>query len=193
MKRMTIGTAFAAAGLLGLMATAYATPQDTPTGATTTQSAALNLTDKNFITKAAQGGIAEIKLGQLATERGVSDAVKQYGQQMIAEHTKANDELKQVAATKGVTLPSDMDAKSKAAYARLSGLKGAAFDKAYLKTQVMGHQEQAALFQREIKMGQDADTKAFASKTLPTVQEHLQMARMNAHMKSGAMSPKSKM
>lgn len=133
--------------------------------------------DRKFATTAAMSGMAEVELGRLATERGASDAVKQFGQRMVDDHTKANDELKQWAATAGVTLPTALDAKHQALVARMSGLSGAAFDKAYAKEMVKDHTKAVQLFQREADRGTDAGLKSFASSKLPTLQEHLQMAR----------------
>ncbi|HWS99100.1 MAG TPA: DUF4142 domain-containing protein [Pyrinomonadaceae bacterium] len=142
-------------------------------GAATTVSSA----DRKFAMTAAMDGMTEVELGRLATERGASDAVKQFGQRMVDDHTKANDELKQWAATAGVTLPTALDAKHQAVVAKMSGLSGAAFDKAYAKEMVKDHTKAVQLFQREAERGTDAGLKSFASAKLPTLQEHLQMAR----------------
>lgn len=132
--------------------------------------------DQTFVTKAAQGGMAEVQLGQLAKDHASSQAVKDFGQHMIDDHSKANDELKSLASQKSVTLPTDLDAKDKAVYDRLSKLNGAAFDKAYMRDMVSDHKKDIAEFQKEANSGKDPDVKAWASKTLPTLQSHLQMA-----------------
>src|SRR4051812_22006608 len=82
--------------------------------------------DDTFVTKAAKGGMAEVELGKLASEKGTSDAVKQFGQRMVTDHGKANDELKSLAQSKNVTLPTDIDAKDKALRDRLMKLSGPA-------------------------------------------------------------------
>ncbi len=133
--------------------------------------------DQNFMMKAAQGGMAEVKMGQLATQNAQSQAVKDFGQKMVDDHTKANDELKGLAGQKSVTLPTDLDAKDQATYDRLSKLNGAAFDKAYMRDMVMDHRKDIADFQHEANNGRDPDVKAWASKTLPTLQEHLRIAQ----------------
>ena len=133
-------------------------------------------TDSSFITKAAQGGMAEVELGKLATERASNSAVKDFGQRMVTDHTKANEQLKTVAANKGVNLPEGLDAKDQATLNRLSKLNGAAFDRAYIDDMVKDHKADVAEFQKEADRGDDADIKAFASKTLPTLQDHLRMA-----------------
>ena len=132
--------------------------------------------DSAFVTKAAQGGMAEVKLGELASEKGASAEVKDFGRQMVADHGKAGDELKQLAGSKGITLPSDMGAKHQSAYDRLSKLSGEEFDKAYMQHMVTAHKETVNEFKRESKNGSDSEVKAWAAKTLPTVEHHLQMA-----------------
>lgn len=133
--------------------------------------------DHTFVTKAAEGGIAEVKLGQLAQQKASDTAVKSFGEQMVTDHSKANDELKTLASSKGLTLPSDMSAKEKADYDRLSKLSGAAFDKAYMQMMVADHRTDVNEFKRESQHGMDPDVKAFAAKTLPTLEHHLQMAQ----------------
>lgn len=133
--------------------------------------------DRKFAMTAAMDGMTEVELGRLAAERGASDSVKQFGQRMVDDHSKANDQLKQWAETAGVTLPTALDAKHQALVAKMSGLSGAAFDKAYAKEMVKAHTKAVQLFQREADRGTDPGLKTFASSTLPTLREHLQMAR----------------
>lgn len=154
---------------------------------TMSQSMMLNSMDKKFMMEAAMGGKAEVAMAQLALERSSSDSVKQYAQKMIDDHTKAGDELMQVASTKGSTLPTEPDAKHKALLAKMQGLSGAEFDSMYIKMGgVKDHESMEKLFMSESSKGKDADAKGFAAKTLPTVQEHLRMAReMTTSMMSG--------
>jgi len=172
------------AGIVLLVATSAASEQATgsttatPAGTNTTSSTAkLSSGDKAFVEKAAIGGMAEVQMGQLAKQKGASDQVKQFGSRMVDDHSKANDELKQVASSKGITLPSDLDAKHKNKMAKLEKLSGAQFDRAYMDDMVADHKEDVAEFQKQAKSGQDPDVKGFASKTLPTLQEHLNMAQ----------------
>jgi putative membrane protein len=137
----------------------------------------LGSVDRKFVMEAAMGGMAEVELGRLAAERGSSDAVKQFGQRMVDDHSRANSELMQLASGKGITLPTALDAKHQALVTRMSRLSGAEFDRAYAREMVKDHQKTVALFQREATRGADADLKAFAQTTLPTLQEHLRMAR----------------
>jgi len=132
--------------------------------------------DSDWAMKAAQGGMAEVKLGQLAADKGSNSVVKSFGQQMVQDHTKANDELKQIASSKGMTLPTSLSAKDQSLYDKLSKLSGAEFDREYMSDMVSDHKTDIAEFQKEARSGNDSDLKNFASKTVPTLQHHLQMA-----------------
>ena len=136
--------------------------------------------DKHFLMEAAQGGLAEVHLGQLAAQRATSAEVKQFGQRMVDDHGKANKELMQLADSEGVTLPKEMDSKAKETADRLSKLSGAEFDRAYMKEMVEDHTKDVSAFQRQAEQGKDQDVKGWAAKTLPTLQEHLQMAKTTA-------------
>jgi putative membrane protein len=137
----------------------------------------MKVDDKKFLQDAAMGGMAEVAMGKLAAEKGSSDAVKQYGQKMADDHTKANDELKQAASAQSITIPDTLDSKHQSRIDKLSKLSGAAFDKAYLKAQVKDHEDDVRAFQDEAQNGTNATVKDFANKTLPTLQEHLTMAK----------------
>ena len=134
------------------------------------------MSDKHFIQEAADGGLAEVELGQLAADKASSPEVKQFGERMVKDHSKANDELKEIAAKKGVTLPSSPSKKNEATKERLSKLSGDAFDRAYMSDMVKDHKKDIAEFQRESTSGHDPDVKQFASETLPTLKEHLKQA-----------------
>lgn len=140
-------------------------------------SSQLSAADQNFVKKAAQGGMAEVELGKLATEKASSDDVKKFGQRMVDDHGKANDQLKQIASQKGVNVPSDLDAKDKALKDRLSKLSGPEFDRAYMKNMVRDHTKDVAEFRKESKSAKDDDVKNFASQTLPTLEDHLKQAK----------------
>lgn len=134
--------------------------------------------DMKFAKEAAVGGLEEVELGKLAVSKGQSDKVKQFGQRMIDDHTKANEQLKTVAAKNNITLPTELDAKHKAVVDRFSSLSGgAAFDKAYMQDMVKDHNMDIAEFQKEASSGQNTDLKGFAGQTLPTLQDHLKMAK----------------
>ena len=132
--------------------------------------------DQAFMNGAAQGGMAEVELGKLAKDQGSNDAVKNFGQHMIDDHSKANDELKDLASKKNVTLPTSLSAKDQGTKGRLSKLSGKAFDRAYIRDMVADHRKDGAEFRREANNGKDPDVKAWAAKTLPTLENHLKMA-----------------
>ena len=142
-----------------------------------TAAGALAAADKAFVMEAARGGMAEVELGRLAADKATNADVKQFGQRMVDDHSKANDELKGFASQKNLTLPAETDAKHKATQTRLSKLSGDAFDKAYMTEMVADHNKDVAAFTRASKTAKDADLKAWAGKTLPTLQEHQKMAK----------------
>jgi len=133
--------------------------------------------DRAFVMKAAEGGLAEVELGKLAAQNGQSDEVKKFGQRMVDDHGKANDELKALAQQKNITIPTDLNAKDKALRDTLASLKGARFDREYMHAMLTDHQKDVAAFRTESKSGKDPDVKAWAGKTLPTLEEHLKQAR----------------
>ena len=141
-------------------------------------SASVSSSDRKFAMTAAAGGMAEVELARLALTKASSDAVKQYAQKMIDDHTAANAELMQIATSKGITLPTAPDAKHRAMMAKMEKLSGAAFDREYaMMAGHKDHEKMEKLFRDESTRGRDADLKAFAAKTLPVVRQHLQMAR----------------
>lgn len=150
--------------------------------------------DAAFVKEAAVGGMAEVELGNLAKEKAASNDVKQFGDRMVTDHSRAGDELKQWAQQKNVTLPAELDAKHKALRARLSKLSGDAFDKAYMREMLADHRQDVAAFKRESTTAKDADLKAWAAKTLPTLQEHLKLAEETAGKVGvgGGATPKGK-
>jgi putative membrane protein len=131
----------------------------------------------DFAKAAAQGGMAEVELGQLAATRAASPEVKQFGQQMVTDHSKANAELKQIAAGKNMQLPTEVNSDQKSLMEKLSKLSGADFDKEYVKAMVDDHEEDVEEFQNQSQSNSDADLKAFAAKSLPVLQHHLQMIK----------------
>ena len=115
-----------------------------------------------------------MRLGQLAQERASNQKVKDFGKQMSEDHSKAGDELQRIAQQENLRAPSEMTAQEDALMKRLQGLSGPEFDKAYMAAMVRDHEEDIAEFQKEANSGSDSDVKAFASKTLPTLNsEHL--------------------
>ncbi len=137
--------------------------------------------DADFVRKASEGGMAEVKLGQLAQQKASHHSVKEFGRRMEADHSKAGDELKGIAAEQGMTVESALNSKDQALYDRLSGLSGDEFDRAYINAMVRDHREDISEFQKEASTGRNEKVKAFASKTLPTLREHLKLAEAAAN------------
>jgi putative membrane protein len=139
---------------------------------------------EGFMMEAARGGMAEVELSRVATTKSQNAEVKKFANQMIQDHTNANAELKQLAGKKNVTLPADLDAEHKALKDKLSGLSGAEFDKEYVNAMLADHEKSVNLFKAQADGGTDADAKAFAAKTLPKLQGHLDMVKgMQSKMK----------
>jgi putative membrane protein len=147
------------------------------TGMAAAQAARGSDSDRQFIRQAASSGMAEVQLGQLAMERAVSAEVKQFGQRMVDDHTKANKELLTLAQAKNIAVTKEVDPQHKAMADTLAMLQGAAFDREYMAGQVADHEEAVTLFTTAAKESQDAEVKAWAAQTLPTLQEHFRMAR----------------
>lgn len=138
--------------------------------------------DQAFVTQAAQGGMAEVELGNVAHAEGSSAMVKQFGKRMATDHAKAGTALSAAAAAAGLTVPTSPSAKQDAIVSRMKDKKGARFDKAYANAMIKDHRDTVALFEREAKTGSNAKLKAFAQDTLPTLNDHLKMAE---DLKSG--------
>jgi putative membrane protein len=133
--------------------------------------------DKKFAKNAVLGGMTEVELGKLAAEKGSSDAVKQFGQKMVDDHSKANDQLKELAAKKNFEIPASLDSKHQSRIDKLSKLSGPAFDKAYIKDAVKDHEKDVNEFKDEAQYGSDPNVKQFAAATLPILQQHLATAK----------------
>lgn len=129
--------------------------------------------DASFYKNAAEGGIAEVEAGQLAQEKGNSQPVKDFGAMMVKDHSAANEKLKALASSKDITLPTSPSVGQMATKTKLNLLSGDTFDKSYVKGQISAHRQTIALFRKEMSSGRDADAKAFATATLPTVRSHL--------------------
>jgi putative membrane protein len=165
----------------------------TSTGARTS-SASVAPADREFVEKAAAGGMAEVHLGQMAQQNASSPQVKQFGARMVSDHGKANDELKQIAGAKGMQLPGTLDNKHMQDMQKLQSMKGADFDREYMKHMIADHKKDIAEFQKQAKSGKDADLKDFAARKLPTLQEHLKLAQgVNESLGAGnkAVAPKA--
>jgi len=161
----------------GSTAAAGATGMTGTSGATTSS---MSSADSDFMMKTAQGGMAEVNLGNLAASKATNADVKTFANRMVTDHSKANDELKQLASTKGVTLPADVSADQKKAMDALSAKSGKDFDKSYMDEMVKGHEKVVADFEKASKSAKDADLKTWVTNTLPTIKDHLKMAKETA-------------
>ncbi len=139
--------------------------------------------DQAFVTMAAQGGMAEVQLATLAQTNARSPRVKSYANEMIKDHSAANDQLMKIAQTKGITPPTDLNDMQNQQKTMLTSEKGAKFDRDYMHGQVTDHQAMVQAFQDEAQNGQDPDIKAFAANTVPTIQQHLTQAQKASGMK----------
>jgi putative membrane protein len=157
-----LGLALAAAGLLLPVPLALAQTK-------------LSTADTEFILAAAQGGLTEVKLGELAAQRGTRDDVKAFGQKMVKDHTAINGDLKTLATQKGVTLPDSLDAKHQGMADKMAALTGQEFDDAYIADMTKGHKADAKAFKSESAATQDADIKSFLDKSIPVVEQHLKI------------------
>lgn len=133
--------------------------------------------DAEFAVKAASGGMMEVELGNLAMTNGSSQQVKDFGQSMVSDHSKANDELKALAASKNITLPTTPNADMQKKIDDLKKKQGRDFDKAYIDLMVDDHNEDVDEFQKEGDKGNDPDLKSWAAGKVPVLQHHLQMAK----------------
>ncbi len=132
--------------------------------------------DTKWATNAAEGGMLEVQLGNLAQSNGASPKIKELGKMMVDDHSKANEELKSLAAQKNITLPAALGDSKQKDYNDLAAKKGADFDKAYADYMVSDHKEDIDAYQKQADKGKDPEMKAFAAGKIPTLQHHLQMS-----------------
>jgi putative membrane protein len=138
------------------------------------QNAAFSEDDASFAVEAANGGLTEVELGKLAQQKGSSQKVKDFGSMMVKDHGMANDELKQLAAAKGITLPTGPSEEKQRLINEMSAKSGADFDKAYLVEMVKDHREDVRKFENASNSVKDPDLKAFVDRTLPVLRKHLE-------------------
>jgi putative membrane protein len=183
-------------GTTGTAATNRDTTANSTTSASSTRTGSDSKVasgDQTMMRDISYSNISEVAAGKLALEKSQSDDVKSFAQKMIDDHTKAQQELQTLADGKGVKLPTEPDAKHKAMAKTLSGLKGDAFDKRYLKEGGLNdHQKTHKLLEKVQAKAKDADLKAYAAKTIAAVDQHLTMAQETAG-KHGMGTPKGNM
>jgi len=147
--------------------------KDTTTNVSATGGIAVNSDDAKFATAAANGGLAEVALGKLAAQKTTNAQIKDFANMMITDHGKANDELMAIAKAKNITLPAMPDSAHMKKADELSKMSEPDFNKAYVNAMIDGHKKTLTLMQNEAKNGSDTTLKAFAAKTAPVVQMHL--------------------
>jgi putative membrane protein len=131
------------------------------------------IADAKFYRAAAEGGLAEVAMGNLAQQKAQSPSVKEFGAQMVKDHSAANEKLKALAQSKNITLPANPSVAEIEAKSKLQVLSGQSFDKSYIKGMIKDHEEDIAEFKKEAASGQDPEARAFAGATLPTLEMHL--------------------
>jgi putative membrane protein len=129
----------------------------------------LTANDRDFMKKAAEGGMEEVEMGRMAEQQGKSAEVKAFGKRMVTDHSKANSELMALASRKGVKLPTHGPKKET--------MRGDNFDKQYISDMVKDHEKDLAEFQREASNGSDPDVKAFATRNAKVIQKHFELAK----------------
>lgn len=168
-SRLTNSAANAMNTAVNTMSSAANTVANTVSSATTSS-------PESFLEDAAQGGMAEVELGKLASTKAQNPELKKFGQMMVADHGKANTELKALAAKKNITLPKDMGSHQ-STLDKLKGMSGADFDRTYVDQMVEDHEADVAAFEKQAANSTDPDVKAFAAKTLPVLKKHLEAIR----------------
>jgi len=171
MKQNWVSHWMCAAGAAMLLCSHVGSSQDTTDASSS---------DKKFVHAALQGGNAEVKLGELAAQRGNSDDVKQFGQKMVSDHTRLSDRMKQIAQEEGIGVPDGIRGRDKALEMRLGGLSGDAFDRAFIQAMVLDHRKDLSEFQKEASFGNDTNIRNAASQGAQIIGEHLQLAEQMA-------------
>lgn len=149
-------------------------PENMDDNQAVTTPVAVEESDAKFVTEAANGGMAEVGLGELAQQKAQHADVKAFGELMVKDHTKANDELKILAQAKNITLPATVAQEQQKVKDDLSKKAASDFDKAYIDEMVKDHEKDIKLFEDASKNLKDVDLKAFVDKTLPTLRSHLE-------------------
>lgn len=154
-----------------------ATEQKTTQQAPVTAKSALNADDREFVTKAAQGGMEEVAMGRAVQPKATAPVVKAFAARMITDHGKADAELKSLLVSKSVTLPADLDPEHRKNVDEMASLSGPQLDKQYADDMVEDHEEDVKEFKEAQKKVKDPDLRAWIDKTLPTLEQHLNMAK----------------
>ncbi|HLV81782.1 MAG TPA: DUF4142 domain-containing protein [Chthonomonadaceae bacterium] len=172
--RRLIMSALAAAGILSAFAA----------GAAPRQQGEMNWMDRRFVRMAAEGGQAEVQMANMALDKRTNGPVREFARRMVDDHTRANDRLAALASDQNIALPNGIGFTNRQTMDRLMNLSGFAFDRAYASNQVQAHVQTVALFRQEARDGRNPALRDFARNTLPTLNEHLRMARNLGRMES---------
>lgn len=185
-QKLASALSFSVVGLAALPTVAAQPPPD-PTPADRgnpapadkgTPTPAMAKQDADFFDDASQGSLLEVKLGQLAAKNAASDEVKKYGQRMVEDHTRLNQQLNQLAAgKKGMTVPQVLDKKHQDVVDKLSQYAGAKFDREYMSRMVSDHEDDVKAFEKQAKDGKDTELKQLAAGALPLLHDHLSQAK----------------
>jgi len=151
--------------------------QNNPNETASTKRSHMALSNEIFVRNAAEGNMAEVKLAELAQQKAQSPEVKKFAERMVSDHTKANEELKQIADRERINFPTDVSRKDADTYRSLEKLSGPEFDKAYARTMVQDHTKDVNEFKKEVSSAPEGPAKQYAQNTLPTLESHLQEAR----------------
>lgn len=177
MIRAILCTMISAAALVAPAAYASQARQSPGIGAAPAGNTQLTKDDREFMDEAAQGGLLEVKLGQLVAKHGASDDVKRFAQKMVDDHTKVNQQLTDLAHQQGVTLPQELDKKHQEKLDKFSQLTGDKLDQEYMSDMIAEHKDDVKAFEKVAKDSKDLALKQLAAGTLPTLNEHLTQAR----------------
>lgn len=172
---LAFGSGWVAAQTAGA-GTGTMAPNSTKPSTSKAASEKLSHADREFIEDAAKGGMFEVQSGQLAQQKASDPAVKEFANKLVQDHSKANDELKQIAQAKGVTLPDKEKWGERREAKKLEKLSGAAFDREFAMRSVTDHRKDIKDFEKAASKVKDPELKAWAEKQLPTLREHLAMA-----------------
>lgn len=166
-------TAALLAGTVGVAAQ----PASAPAPSASPAAASLSSGDRRFLQRAAADGLAEVELSRVAQQQASDPQVKAFADRMLRDHGKANDDIMQLASARGVTVDSAPSSALRRQAERMGQRQGAAFDSDYMRRMVADHRKAVSEFQAAARSARDADVKAFADRTLPTLRDHLDMAQ----------------
>ncbi len=193
---MRTRTAITTATIVGLAAVLSLAPAISAQGASRghkLQAGQFSKKDFQFVKAAARGGMMEVELGKIAQEKGAIPAVQDFGKRMVTDHSQINTELKELATSKGATLPAMLLRKQRRQVQHLEGLSPARFDRAYAKDMVRDHKHDIKAFEKAAKHAKNPELRAFAQKTVSILKEHLRLAQeMEASVNSGAWNSAGK-